>query len=353
MTKKPPVSAPESEQYDLFSSFFGNEKELSNTIEFWDSVPKYCVSKRVQNNLRDESGRLPVYEQVFHYHASPKSENAPVICKLTIQPASIKTGEGFTDFYPSANEHLIEEVLKKIFSDQRYGLHDVAQSESWVKFTLYMIQKELKARGKTRSITEIKQSLEVLARAVYEIQIKGQRRKKLLYTNPILNDLTRVTRDDYEDDPQATWCARLPTLISKSINGLTFRQYNYGRLMQLSNQLAWWFYLRLSHEFTNANLMTPYKTLYTTIERDSGLLNKNSKSKNIQAVDEMLQELKDNDVILTWDTDKRFKGRQILDVLYTITPSSNFVKEVKAANARAAQNKRHDQYIGGKVDKLP
>jgi hypothetical protein len=44
-----------------------------------------------------------------------------------VQPASIEVEPvRFADFYPSADEELIEEILKKIFSAQQYGLHLVA-----------------------------------------------------------------------------------------------------------------------------------------------------------------------------------------------------------------------------------
>ena len=56
---QPPQVKP-SKQFDLFTTFFGDSKHLSNTIELWDAIPKYAVSARQQNKLRDEKGALPV-----------------------------------------------------------------------------------------------------------------------------------------------------------------------------------------------------------------------------------------------------------------------------------------------------
>ena len=56
--KKTPPAPVKSSQFDLFSSFFGDSKDLSNTIELWDTIPKYCVSQKQQNHLRDEKGNL-------------------------------------------------------------------------------------------------------------------------------------------------------------------------------------------------------------------------------------------------------------------------------------------------------
>jgi hypothetical protein len=59
---------------------------------------------------------------------------------LKVQPASIEVESGrFVDVYPSVDEELVEEILT------------VAANESWVRFTLDMIRKELKTRRKIRS----------------------------------------------------------------------------------------------------------------------------------------------------------------------------------------------------------
>ena len=47
---------------------------------------------------------------------------------------------------------------------------------------------------------------------------------KATYTHSILNDMIRVTRSNYLEDPSSLWHARLPALVSKSINELSYRQ---------------------------------------------------------------------------------------------------------------------------------
>lgn len=336
LAKTPPQQVPKSAQYDLFVQFFGDSRDLSNTIELWDAIPKYAVSARLQSRMRDASRRLPIHEHEFEYRPSPRTDGQPVRCKISIQPASIKTDDGQIDFYPSADEELIEEVLKKIFTDQHYGLHDTQQPESWVRWTLNMIRKELKARGKTRSDQEIKRSIEILTRSIYEVEITGKGRR-LLYTNPILTDLTRITRSDYLDDPQSMWCARLPAIVSKSINELTYRQFNYGTLMSLSTPLARWFHKRLSHQYTNASLQHPYSILFSTIERDSGLLYHSRTAEKVKSINAVLDELSSHHVLLGHEHEKRMKDRKIDDVLFHLTPHPDFVREVKAANARATK----------------
>lgn len=338
--KTPPDSVDTNKQYDLFTTFFGKDKrDLSNTIELWDAIPKYAVSPRQQNASRDGNGRLPIHIQEFEYRPSHRDSMA-VTCRLKVQPASIEVNPGqFVDFYPSTDEELIEEVLKKIFSDQQYGMHSAEAHESWVRFTLYMIQKELKKRGKTRNLNEIKRSLEIMSGAVYEIEFQGNP-KGLKYTNPILNDLTRITRDDYKQDPKAMWTARLPAIVSKSINDVTYRQFNYATLMSLPTPLSRWFHKRLSHRYINAGIMHPYQIRYSTIERDSGLLHHSRSSANRKAVEAALNELMQRNVLLSISSEEQREGREVVEVRYVLHAHPDFVAEVKAANARQRDHRQ-------------
>src|SRR4030095_15898624 len=332
--KTPPESVDKNKQYDLFTTFFSKDpRDLSNTIELWDAIPKYAVSPRQQNASRDDNWRLPVHVQEFEYRPS-HLDTAPVTCRLKVQPASIEIQPGkFMDFYPSTDEELIEEVLKKIFADQQYGMHSVAGNESGVRFTLYMIQKELKTRGKSRSIDEIKRSLEIMSQAVVEVEFQGQA-KSLRYTNLLLSDLTRMTRNDYLQDPKGMWYGRLPAIVSKSINELTYRQFNYATLMSLPTPLSRWLHKRLSHQYTNAGLLHPYQIKFSTIQRDSGLLHHSRRSANRKAIDSAMSALEKRNVFLSVSCQEERNGREIVDVLYTLTSHPNFISEVMAANAR-------------------
>ena len=338
--RKPPEVVPHNHQYEMFTRFLGHPNDLSNTIELWDAIPKYAVLPRSQNKMRDENGRLPVHEHLFQYRPNYAPDTTPVHCKVTIRPASIKNKTGdYTDYYPSTDEELLEEVMKKMFSDQQFGAHLPEKKESWVKFSLYAIQKELKARGKTRSLDQIKLSLDILSFSVFQVELMNDS-QTLLYRSPILNDVTSVTRNTYIAHPSAKWCARLPALISKSVNELSYRQFNYGTLMKLRTPLARWILKRLSHNYTNAGLLGSYDILHTSVARDSGLLNHPRMTRTINDMTAALQELRNHDVLLTFSKEQRYAGRKIIDVLYHLRPSSHFVKEVKAANARNRDDRK-------------
>lgn len=360
--KKPPANPQKNRQFDLFTTFFGDPAELSNTIELWDAIPKYAVSLRAQKALRKD-GRLEPYEQSFVYATRRSGRRIEHPCRVAIQPVLVKVVDkatkdaSYVDFYPSNDEELVEEVIRKIFADQNFGMHDPSQTESWVRFSLQMIRKELKARGKSRSIDEIKRSIEILSKSHISLFLDDT--DDPVYSDPILSSLTRVTRQKYLNDPSMTWVARLPALISKSVNELTYRQFNYGVLMSLDTQLARWLHKRLSHTYINAGHMDPYEVLLSTIERDSGFLSftrvvkKKDKNKNvisertvpytalkIKTLEGAFDELTDNSVLLGWERlEERKKGRQILDILYRLRAHPDFIRDVKAANARLKEAK--------------
>jgi len=336
--KAVPTDVRPSQQYDLFTKFLGKASDLSNTIELWDIIPKYAVSARKQVALRDDKGRLPVYRQQFVYRPTGRSGN-PIEAEIRLQPASVEIDGVDRDCYPSANEELLEEVLRKLFSDQAYGMHEARSLESWVTFTLYAVRQELKARGHTRSHEEIRRSLEIMGRCNVEVSLRDRSEKsQTVYSAPILADLTRNGRDSYLADPKSRWAARLPALVSQSINKVNYRQFNYATLMELPNPLARWMHKRLSHKYTNAGYNHPYSILYSSIERDSGMLVHIKPDRNRKSVAAMWEALKKHRVVMNVKIHEG-AGEEGNDIRYEVFPTPDFVGEVKAANARQRDSK--------------
>ncbi len=240
-----------------------------------------------------------------------------------------------TEYLPSVDEELIEEVLRKFFTDQLLGVHDGRQKESWVKFTVSMIRRELKARGKTRSHQEVRRSLDIMARANVVIYADGD--DDPIYTGSILSDMIRTNRAAYEDDGSVHWAARLPALVSKSVENHTYRQFNYGKLMQLSGPFVRYLHKRLSQRFVNSGGYHTHNIALSSLVRDSGLLTRQRISENARAVDNALDELVRTDVLAQWDKkETRGRGKRLEDVVYVMQGSQAFNKEMTAFNARHA-----------------
>ena len=255
--------------------------------------------------------------------------------ELDIQPAAPRSAHGpDIDYYPSAEDELVEDVLRKLFAEQRNGVHDARRRESWVSFSLQQVRRELAERGRTRSLDEIKHAIAVLSRAHLMVYRPGMRDP--VYSASILMEICRIDRQAYQDDTHAHWRARLPLLVSASINELTYRQLNYDVLMRLPTQLARWLHKRLSHTYINASMVVPYTVLLSTLVRDSGLLDERRKTRSTAAVASALDALVAHGVLSRWNLERRRPGsRGPLELKYTLFPDVLFVAEMRAANARA------------------
>lgn len=265
--KKPPSRTIASIQHDLFAQFLtNNENNVSNTIEYWERIPKYFISANQQKKLRTSDGLAQSYS--YEYTLKDKKGHS-LPYKVKIQPALIEQANGKDKaFFPTKAEETIEEVLKKIFTEQQYAIHDSNNVESWVKFSYGMIRKELKNKKCERTYSEIKHNLEVMSKCILTVYEND----KEIYTGSILQDYCSVNREQYLDNSKALHMARFPIFISHAVNTLQYRQYNYLRFMECKEQLTRFIYKRLIDRFINANCMNDYHFLYSDIKQASGLL---------------------------------------------------------------------------------
>ena len=323
-----------NEQIDLFSNFLCNTdaqaQNLSNTIDFWDLIPVFSATPALMSKLRTYDGYLPPLEHEF--------SNNKESYKIKILPAIIKDADGEDRaYYPSSNESIIEDVLRKL-ATKNQGFFDSKNSTCGVVFTIYQIKEELRELGRTRSHTEIVRSLDILSKS--HIQITNADGRGISSSN-ILSSLSSVSKTDYATDPSSKWVITFHPLVAKSIGSITYRQFNYNKMMLQTSQLGRWMHKRLSHCYINASLTVPYTVLFSTILNDSKLLTCIRKKDNINRLESIFNELKDSSVILHWHRERtdfnktRERGKpSIEDILYKITPHPTFVGEVKAANKR-------------------
>jgi hypothetical protein len=84
-------------------------------------------------------------------------------------------------------------------------------------------------------------------------------------------------------------------------------------------------------------MLNSYNILLSTVKRDSSLLNNARISQDIKYLERVFVELIEKNIIFGFEKEVR-RGRynQIHDVLYTLSPSLNFVSEMKRANKRAS-----------------
>lgn len=342
--KKPPAPKPSSapnissgafqnQQIDLFQTFLCNTEDerdrLSNTIELWDSVPKYSISRQEMNKRRTPEGFLNLLEINFRFRGQPLS--------VTIQPARIKDEDGMVrDYYPGAGEELVEDALRKIAAERSRGYFEEETFRSGVVFTIYQLREELAKHGHTKSHNEIVKSLNILAGSMIEIRSKGGAEAGDGFTRTnFLPALGATSKKKLRDDPDAKWVAQFHPLVTHSIHAITYRQYNYHAVMMHSTQLARWLRRQISTKFNFANLTATFEILWSTVHRDSNLINYKRTRDSIAALDEAIEELKAHSAVSGF-TREPIKGprNKTVDVRYVLHPSMGFIREMKAANKR-------------------
>ena len=327
--KRPPEQSKKSIQFDLFGKFIANNTdEIRNTIELWEGIPKYFFTTALIEKLRTADGLAKPFSWEYTTRRSSEIQKFRVV----IQPAIIKQDDGsYLAVFPSASEEMIEEILKKILLEQNMGIHDSDKVESWVRFTLSMIHRELKERGRERNRNQIKHSLDVMSKTIIQVFCED----KEIYRGPILSDVFFVDREAYLEKADTLWSARLPALLSLGINEMVYRQYNYGRFWVCDEQLSRWIYKRLVNRFIQAGEKVEYSILYSEIKQSSGMLQAKLEQSNRRKVESSFEELKKNGVLLSVEIATiKDKNNKILDVKYTLVAADEFIKEQKAANKR-------------------
>jgi len=328
----PKPEAFQSLQTDMFQEFLCNTEDqkrlLSNTIELWDCLPKYSVSQVEQNKIRTKEGLLPLLRKDVTFMGYQYN--------IFISPALLADENGRA-YYPSANEELIEDALRKIATLQNQCFFDDNEAHCGVTFTLHQLRTELKKQGHSRSYQQVIKSLYVLAGADIEIRVKNGRGVSV----EKFMSLTGFSSEARLDNPDSKWVAYFHSLVRKAMGGVDYRQYNYQQMMHLETHLSRWLYKRLAHYWTNAGPLSPIMLSFADIRKESGMLERsraNDAIKELEAIFEVFLEIS---VFTSFKRIKEIRGgrNKIIDIVYEAYPHPDFIKSVKAANKRQSDAK--------------
>lgn len=329
MSKKklPNRSSFQNSQLELFRTFLCNPKEedyLSNTIELWDAVPKYAVNRKMQAKIRSDGGMLEEITANFIHRGQSY--------QMTLIPARIKRQGESIDIFPSEREELIEDALRKLATKQEAGFMD--KNGAGVVFSIRSLMREMKACGHGITYPDLIECLLIMNRCT--IQISEKDAKTSVYAAPILIEIGAISREDWEKDPKTKWYVRFGSLVADSIRDISYRQFDYRKMMAHSSQLSRWFHKRLAHLYTQASITNPYTIRLSTIRHDSCLLDLSSFRRAAYKMKMCMDELKNAKVLLQIDEFREYGPRRtLIDILYTLTPHPEFIRQVKAANKRA------------------
>lgn len=343
--KPVPMDAFANQQLHLFQGFLANTHDvrdaLSNAIDLWDNIPRYITPRKKQDELRMAGGFLPVRKVDFQYRGKAYTAQ--------IRPARLEvkdkdgrlTGETL-EHYPSAREELIEHALRKLAAEQYAGFFDKTDYRSGVAFTLYRLRQELASQGHAMTYEGLAQGLDVLHYAFLAVIDKeSDPDDPSMISQPYLPALAKVNRKGRATTPDAKWFVQFHGLVTNSINQITYRQFNYQRLMKCSTQLARWLISQLVLKYTQAAITNSFQMRLSTIKRDSSLLNGYARQRDaLAALDDAWGEVKALGALTTVKRSDELGSRaKVEDVVYTLFPSREFAAEQKAANRRQSDAK--------------
>jgi len=339
-----PADAFKNQQLNLFQEFLANSSEekfgLGNAVDLWDSVPRYSISRKRQDEFRLSGGFLPITTINFKYRGHELSAH--------IRPARIelrnKEGTRSTEtieYYPSAREELIEHALRRIAVEQQSGFYDKSDFRSGCRFSLHQLRSHLASQGHSLRYDELTEGLDILSLSSIEIEGNGDHGEVTYTRMNYLSLLARVRRKDLDADPDAKWLVQFHPLITDSIQNITYRQFNYKRLMNCRTQLGRWLISQLVLKYTQAALTNSFEMRYSTIKRDSALLEGYKRGRAaIAALDGAWVEVKSLGVLTSYNkSEQRGVRGKLEDVIYTLYPSAQFTAEQKAANRRQKDSK--------------
>lgn len=291
-------------------------KNYSQTIELYDFMPRFVFGH--QADLRKKfNGLLPAMVREFECRGVP--------FKLTLAPATIVQPNGESvAHYPGADEDILEMVLRKMYIEDNPRFYD---GQPGMTFTVNSIRKELKRQGKTRSHTQVIESLLILKGS--QISCQNLKTKTTLIFNPI--DVLSFKKDD---DPDTPCYLIFSGIVTEALDNLYFRRFNYKKVVAYKTNIARLLHRRISHHFTQSNPNLTYGVNFSTLLRDFGL-EYPSLAKAFIKLKEALKEMKDANVIQEFTCEPICNGqdpRKIDDYFIKIIPTKAFSFEVKNSN---------------------
>jgi len=304
----------------------GDVELLSNLIDHWVEMPKYCMTAKIQHRERSGEGMLQSVTRTFG-----NGRNT-----MTMRPARLtdpKTGREI-DYFPTPTDEIIEYVLIKMLTDPdkgRFTKTDKLRNEGMVRFRLSDIEKMLKAHNVTRNRADIKRSLYVMARTDYTVKFGDGK----AVSDRIISSLVDGGNGDY-------WTVRFPLIVSGALAALTYRQFPFSSYLNLSSAASRWILTKMSMQ---KNLGAGYPHKFTLSEAvEHGVVNCKTLKDNARQLRDAISELCDQGIldraeVDSFPVDRIRESGKTMDIRFTLPCNKYMELHSKAANARAKEMK--------------
>lgn len=358
-------------QLELFGSFpkSGHDdlvqysSAFTSSLWMWEEIPKYVFTKWLVKSLMKE-GKNRIYTIPFKLSLIVENgRSKEVDAKVEITPATIKTSDGGEKIcYPGETEEFVEEALKLLIMRGKGELVLDNEPTNKVFFTLRDIKRELKAKGRDRTIGVIKEAIEVMEKCNLKITTSSGRSISTnllggVKTIPIAEYKELKAGRVYESDKGLDYIetedeqgqrlheVALPELVSQSIATMRYRSINSEILFGVGG-LARDIYRRLSNRFIQAGPGGSGYDLRLSHMKNTGRIWKINRTGYIveQAAAAMNELVEKGAIEPNWTSEKimdPLDRRSLIDIKYHFKPTALFIKYQKQSNFRTKL--LHDQ----------
>lgn len=328
--RKNNVEVTTSEQLDLFRVIDPNRsgENLSNTVELYDALPKYVWNKKTKITTK-------LQDSIQTKHCIVRGK----VISVKIKPALIEDKGKTVLIYPGVREELIEEALRKLAV---HGKSKLVNKKAGVIFTLYELQQELMSMGKSYSITEIKEGINVCKSAVLEIINKNNE----IISSPLFPIVGLVDRETYLAEADAKCIVQFHPLVNDSIMNYTYRVYDYKKSMAINSNLGRFIFKKMTHYWVQASAENPYTPSLLNFLNQTSRGISNVMSENIRAMKNALDSLIKNNIVVNYEEKRIKEGRKIIDIHYKIYPHEEFIRQAKRANINLKNIKLKAEKLG-------
>ena len=353
------VTTPNALQLVLFEL---EDRSQSHLIALYDLAPRYVFASRDGGRSAEtapaKGNFVASIKREFTYRGSTFN--------LTIQPARltrvVNRDEGAAqadspteieyEVFPAEREQVVEHVVRRLAMDRsRLSLGGENRDKVQMRFTLYEIQRELRAVGHTLSIRDIRESLTILARSRIIIAKPGDGAKKGRGANllestafPVLAIRSRPDLVGDEGSDEETHLQFNP-LVSSAIRNLEFKPVSYQWLMRLKSPVSRWLYNRLSAEYDYSGADAPgdlgVKAMTLSADeiiKNSGMNVWSRRRDTLRAVSSAVDALVEEGILTSVEKLYDKIGARIEGITYVMLPSAKFLAQVRKAQAVESAN---------------
>lgn len=305
---------------------FTGEDPRSNVFALIDGVPGYYYSRRMPTPAPGRTEVEPI-ERPFDFEKQ--------LYVFTMHPVWVRAGvdesgaKAWRQAFPGEREEFVFEGLKRLASLKNIELLD---GDLGLTFTLKELQDLLKTTNHTYSLAQIKESINTLCQAVFEIaDAQG---------NTIILD-HRLSAAAFNTPGEKSQCyVRFSPFMTQAVRSVKYKAVDWFVLMSLESVLARRLYERMCLFFRQAQYNTTYTVAASSVFRNAGVTACGAPSRWAREVQAALDILIEKKQVRSYTKRKcTDESGNTVDYTFEIVPAFNLISLIATDNSRLKENR--------------